>query len=283
MLETQQAANFSPERPAKFSHCYHALTGDPSYILAQTPLIPHMLKPTRPTILLLQPIRAIKELARRTLLTLGRVRTIKERNMSVPDILEPVDLVDVFEETQRNRMHGCVAPALVKEATCTIEVLEVSFVGWRAPELHVGDFEVGPEVAGAVTVGNFVVFGAPFTIGDPAHGVVFGKVFVVGGEEFDGFGPEGGDGLGRVVNVDGKAVGLVVVAHVAENVVVDVAVEVDMRLDTPIVLHVLECRMVVEQTAVPPAHLVVGFHAGILNVLLFQDLCALFEQVSVDP
>ena len=80
-------------------------------------------------------------------------------------------------------------------------------------------------------------------------------------EEFERLEPEGGYALGGVVEVDVEAVGLVVVGHVAENVIVDVAEELDLGLHTPVVFGVRERWVVVEHARVPAAHLVVGFEA----------------------
>jgi len=80
-------------------------------------------------------------------------------------------------------------------------------------------------------------------------------------EEFERLEPEGGDALGGVVDVDVEAVGLVMVGHVAENVIVDVAEEFDLGLHTPVVFGVCERWVVVEHAGIPAAHLVVGFKA----------------------
>jgi len=100
---------------------------------------------------------------------------------------------------------------------------------------------------------------------------------LVRGEEFDGFGPERGDGLRAVVQVDGEAVGFVVVAHVAEDVVVDVAEEVDVGFYAPVVLDVEHFGVFVEEAAVPATHLVVGLEVSVLDVLLLEDIGALFH------
>lgn len=44
-------------------------------------------------------------------------------------------------------MYGSIAPALVVEATIFVEEGEVFAVCFTAPEVKVGNFEVGPEVA----------------------------------------------------------------------------------------------------------------------------------------
>lgn len=127
--------------------------------------------------------------------------------------------------------------------------------------------------------------GAALLVLEPGAGGE-GFVFVVLGmcfEELEGFGPEGGDALGRVVQVDGEAVSLVVVVHVAEDVVVDVAEEVHIGLDAPVVARVLQGWVPVEEAAVPAAHLVVGDHVAVLDALLREHLGALPEEVVVDP
>ena len=84
-------------------------------------------------------------------------------------------------------------------------------------------------------------------------------VFGMCGDEFFRLRPQGGNALWRVVEVDGEAVGLVVVLHPAENVIVDFTEEVDFGLDTPVVADVFESGVSVEHAAVPAAHLVVGY------------------------
>lgn len=171
-------------------------------------------------------------------------------------------------------MHGSISPPLVEKPSGAVEMFEIGFIYGRAPEGEVCDFEIGPEVAGGVAVGDFIMFGPTFGVGEPGHGVPFRESIWVICEEFHGFGPEGREGLRGVVDVDGEAVGFVVVAHPAEDVVVDVAVEVDVRFDAPVVLHVFHCRVVVEHSRIPATHLVVGFHAGVSDFLLFEDLAA---------
>jgi len=96
-------------------------------------------------------------------------------------------------------------------------------------------------------------------------------------------GPQRWYGLGCIVKVDGKAVGFVAVLHIAENVVVDVAEEVDVGLDAPVVAGIEEGWVVVEEAAVPAAHLVVGVQVTVLYVLFFEDFGGFFEEVVVDP
>lgn len=105
----------------------------------------------------------------------------------------------------------------------------------------------------------------------------------MGGEEFQRLEPEGGYAFGGVVEVDVEAVGLVVVGHVAENVVVNVAEEFNLRLHAPVIFCVRKGRVVVEHAGVPAAHLVVGFEVGVLDVVLSEDAGGFFEEVVGDP
>lgn len=88
------------------------------------------------------------------------------------------------------------------------------------------------------------------------------------GKELGRLGPERRDGVGGVVEIDREAVRLVVVLHVSEHVVVDIAEEVHFRLDAPVVLCIGECGVLVEKTTVPAAHLVVGDLVGVLDIVL---------------
>ena len=184
----------------------------------------------------------------------------------------PVDFAGVLEEAECDGVDGRVAPALVEEAAGAIEVLEIVLVSPAAPKGHVGDLEVAPEVAGGVAVGLDVVVRAAGAVLEPFAGVVRALVFRVGGEELERFGPEGGDALRRVVQVDGEAVRFVPVGHVPEHVVVDVAEEVHLGLHPPVIPRVRQRRVVVEQARVPAAHLVVRHQVAVLDVLLLEHL-----------
>ncbi len=112
--------------------------------------------------------------------------------------------------------------------------------------------------------------------------IVF-QIFRVGFGETHGFGPEGGDGFRVVVEVDGEAVGFVVVLHVAENVVIDIAEEMYFGFHSPVVSHVFQGGVVVEFAAVPATHLVVGDHVAVLCAFLREHFAAFTHQVVIYP
>lgn len=62
------------------------------------------------------------------------------------------------------------------------------------------------------------------------------------------------------------------VVHVAENVVVDVAEEVNVWFNSPIVPIILKRGMLVEHSTVPSAHLMVRLLVHVLHLLLFKHL-----------
>lgn len=205
--------------------------------------------------------------------------------MLIPDITKPMHLVPVLEQADTDAMHRRVAPAFVEEAAGAVQVLKVPCVGLGAPEVEGGDFKVAPEVAGRVAVCLLVVARAVRGVRHPAHGVVGVEVLCVVpfGQEALGFGPQCWDGGGAVVEVDGEAVGLVALRHVAEDVVVDVAEEVDVGLHAPVVCRVLEGRVDGEEAGVPAAHLVVGKHLGILDAVCLEDRGGFFVEFLIDP
>lgn len=180
----------------------------------------------------------------------------------------PVHVCGVGEQTDTQRVNRRVAPALVEEATGTIQVLEVGLVLVTTEEVQVTNLKVGPEVAGGVAISALGMLGTGLVVRNPLPHVVLTQIRRVRCQELASLGPEGLDGLRGIVQIDGETVGLVVVLHIAEDVIVDVAEELDLGLDAPVIAVLLEGRVLVEHAAVPAAHLVVRKLGGVLDVLL---------------
>ena len=72
-------------------------------------------------------------------------RAVIEWTVVVSDILEVVDLFAREQEGDADGVHGRVAPALVEELACPVERVEELAVRLGAEEVHVADFEVGPD------------------------------------------------------------------------------------------------------------------------------------------
>lgn len=102
-------------------------------------------------------------------------------------------------------------------------------------------------------------------------------------DEAEGFGPEGRDRFRFVIEIDGEAVSFVVVRHISENIIVDIAKKMYFRLDSPVIPHVLEGRVVVKEPAIPSTHLMIGDQVPVLDFLLLEYLAAFLEQVVVYP
>lgn len=147
----------------------------------------------------------------------------------------PMHIVRVREETDTERVYRRITPSLIEETTSIIQVLEVSLVFLTTEKIQVTNLEVRPEVTGGVSIAALSMFGPRLVIGDPIQHVVVAQVGGVCGQESASLGPEGGDRLRSIVEADGETIGLVVILHVAEHIVVDIAEELDVGLDAPVV------------------------------------------------
>lgn len=195
-----------------------------------------------------------------------------------------MDLARILPEAEGDAVHGRVAPSLVEEAAGVVEVVKVVLVDGAPPKVHVSHLKVAPEVTGRVSLGLLVVLGPAHVVGQPPEGalLVDGILWVVG-QELYRLGPQGGQRLGVVVEGDCEAVRLVVVVHVGEDVVVDVAEEVHLGLDAPVVARVAQGRVLVEHAAVPAAHLVVGYLVCVLHAAVLEHARRLVVDLLVDP
>ena len=189
----------------------------------------------------------------------------------------PMDLALILKQPQRNAMHRRIPPPLVEETTGSIQVLEVVFIGFGTPKLHVRNLEIAPKMTRAVPVRFDIVFRPSLAIYHPLSRTILVQVFWMCRHELFSLWPQGWYGLRRIVKVDRKAVGLVVVAHPAENIVVNIAEEVYFRLHAPIVTDILKGRVFVEHATIPTAHLMVRYHGTVLNFLLFEHLGGLIK------
>ena len=180
-------------------------------------------------------------------------------------------------------MHGSIAPSLVEEAACAIQMLEIILICFASPKLHVGNFEVAPEMTGRVAIGLDIMSRPSRAVLQPLPCIVFVLILRMGGQEFQRLGPQGWDALRGIVQIDGEAVGFVAIGHVAEDIVVDVTEEVNFGLHAPIITRIGKGRVVVEEAGIPTAHLVVGDHISVLDALFFKYEGGFGEEVIVDP
>ena len=182
----------------------------------------------------------------------------------------PVDLALVFKQSQGNAMHRSVPPPLVKEAAGAIQVLEIVLVRLAAPEVHVPNLEIAPEVACTVPLSLDIMVWPSFAILHPLPGTVRMQILRMRSDELFGLRVERWDRLRSIVEVDRKAVGFIVILHPTKDIIVNVAEEVHLWLHAPVVSDVFESRMFVEHAAVPSTHLVIGYQRSVLDFLLLQ-------------
>lgn len=162
-------------------------------------------------------------------------------------------------------------------------MIEVSRVLLTAEEVHITNLEVRPEMARRVAVGIPGMFRSKLVIRQPIHHVVVRHVGRVGRKELLRLGPQIRDTLRGIEEVDGEAIGDVVVGNVVEDIVIDVTEELDLGLNAPVVAVLLEDGMAVKHATVPATHLVVRDLVAVLDVLLLQNFGGLLEEIHVDP
>lgn len=132
-----------------------------------------------------------------------------------------------------------VTPSFVEEATSVVEIVKISRIFIAPEEVHVANFEVGPEMAGRVSVGIAGVFGSELIVSQPCHHVIIGQVGRIRGEELLCRWPKFRDTLWCVEKVDRETVCLVAVLHVPEDVVIDIAEKLDLGFNAPVVAVLL--------------------------------------------
>ncbi|KAH3687477.1 hypothetical protein WICPIJ_001535 [Wickerhamomyces pijperi] len=81
--------------------------------------------------------------------------------MEVSDLLEEVDSVLWQEQRSSDGMHWSITPSFVEEPSGLLQMLEVGLVGFASPEVHVGHFEVCPEVTQVVNGKSVVLVVLP--------------------------------------------------------------------------------------------------------------------------
>src|SRR5271154_1294494 len=112
---------------------------------------------------------------------------------------------------------------------------EIVLVCLAAPEPQIRDLKVAPEVACAIPVCFVVVVWSSLTVHQPLQCIVWMKVFGMCRKKLNRFGPQGGQRIWGVVQVYVKAVRFVVVLHITEDIIIDVAEKLDFGLDAPVV------------------------------------------------
>lgn len=240
-------------------------------------------KPIGPAIFVMEECFAISQSARDTATALGRIGTVEKRNVLIADIAKPfypkkkkkivnysggskrnqeagrspMNFALVFKESKGDAVNRGITPAFVEEATGSVKVVEVVLVRLAPEEIHVGNLKITPKMTCRVALGMFIVCWSALVIGKPVDSVILMQVVWMIGKKFDGLGPQGRQGFGFVIEHNGEAIGLVVVLHVAEYIVINVAKEVNFRFDAPVPSDIFKCRVFVKNATIPSTHLMI--------------------------
>ncbi|KAH3681426.1 hypothetical protein WICPIJ_007583 [Wickerhamomyces pijperi] len=172
-------------------------------------------------------------------------------------------------------MDWSITPSFVEEPTVAVQVVKVLGVGLASPEVQVTDLEVGPEVAQVVR-GTAVV-------GDEVHQTVLVQEPRVLLEELLGGLPQRWNGLDVLVEGNGEPVLLAVVLHELENIVVNVTVDSDVWLHSPVVVVVHHQLVSVEEPGLVAAHVSVRDGVPVDDLLLLHRFSRGSSLVQVDP
>lgn len=128
-----------------------------------------------------------------------------------------------------------------------------------------------------------VVVGVATVVTKELHRVVGGNVLGVVLHEFLGAFPQSRNGSRVLVQAENEAVLLALLGHQTEGVVVDVAVELDGGLDSPVVFVVHHQWLAEEETRLEAAHVAVGNRVTVDDFALSHVLANLFGLVLVNP
>lgn len=200
---------------------------------------------------------------------------VSKGNMPVGDVVEEVNLALVQHETSRNGMDRSITPSLVEETAITVKRVEEVSVGFAAKPVQVANLKVGPEMAVVVILAAVVA--------QEAHGVVCSNVLGVVLHELLGAVPESLDGLGVLIQAKNKAVLLATLVHDAERIVVDIAIQLNGGLNTPVVFVVHHERLSEEETRFEAAHVTVTDGVTVDDFTLSHVLAHLLGLVLVNP
>ena len=95
---------------------------------------------------------------------------------ALANVLKVMDLRAVQEKARSDTVHWRITPALVEEATNSIQKLEVSRVGFASPKLRVSYLEIGPKVTAIISSALIISNKICQVIGGDELGICLGKL-----------------------------------------------------------------------------------------------------------
>ena len=224
--------------------------------------------------------------------------TVPVNVMLIPNIPEEPDLALGHEHGHAQGMDGRIAKSFIVEASASVQPIEILLVRFAPKEFKAANLEVGEEL-------TIVIVTTVARVEQPVEVGVGMNEFRMGVDERARAGPERGKGARVIKDIHVEAILHVVVAHEAEDVVVDVTEIMDLwnvyqsdspigqrrrkscrtyvRFNAPIPVKVSQSRMLVEETAVPSTHVPVADHPSFTHANSTKVLKTVHESAFVDP
>lgn len=141
--------------------------------------------------------------------------------MLVSNISEEPYLALRYEHSHTQSMYRRISKSLVVEASSPVQPIKVSLVRFAAEEVQVPNLEVGEKLA-------VIVVSAVVGVKQPVQVGIRMNQLGMGVDERAGARPEGRKGSSVIEDIHIEAVLHVVIAHEAEDVIVNIAEEVDL-------------------------------------------------------
>ena len=82
-------------------------------------------------------------------------------------------------------MNWRIAPPLVEEASCSIQIGKIFFIRLTPPELHVGNLKIAPKMTRTVPMRFHIVLRPDIVVDQPRHRIIRMQVFGMSCEELN--------------------------------------------------------------------------------------------------
>ena len=142
--------------------------------------------------------------------------------MLVSNISEEPYLALRHEHSHTQSMYGRISKSLIVEASSSIQPVKISFIGFAAEEVQVPNLEIGEKLA-------VVVVSAIMGVKQPIQISIRVYQLWMSVDERSGSRPEGRERAGVVEDIHVETVLHVVIAHEAEDIIVNVAEKMDLE------------------------------------------------------
>jgi len=196
--------------------------------------------------------------------------------MLVSDISKEPDLAFRHEHGHAQSMNWRITESFIVEPASTIKPLEVFLVRFAPEEPQITNLEVREELA-------IIVVTPVEWIKQPVQICLRMYQLRMRVDETHRPAPQTRETARIIQNIHRETIFDVVVAHEAEDIVVDVAEVVDVWLDAPVEVEFEESWMAIEKARVPATHVTVGYHPAFADTDCTKVFERVHESTFVDP